>query len=76
MRTEAKRFDAFVSDLQKISERHGIWLQVVGGIVFSENANLCVTKTRTFQDSPRCVLGGQCSNHLTHHDNHRPTVLV
>ena len=41
MRTEAKRFDAFVSDLQQISEQNGIWLQVVGGVVFSENANLC-----------------------------------
>ena len=39
MRSEVKRFDAFVSDLQQISERNGIWLQVVGGVVFSENVN-------------------------------------
>ena len=34
MKTEEQRFDAFVGDLQKISEKHGVWLQVVGGVVF------------------------------------------
>ena len=41
MRNEAKRFDVFVGDLQKASEKYGVWLHVVGGVVFSENANLC-----------------------------------
>ena len=40
MKTEAKRLEAFVGDLQKISEQYGIWLNVVGGVVFSGNANL------------------------------------
>ena len=40
MNTEEQKFNAFVGDLQKISEKYGVWLQVVGGVVFSDNANL------------------------------------